>query len=84
MNREIYLMFVDNDIVVPFNQITVNQADNKDLTPATKDQKDLVEQFIVAQREINSKQKKNKKTKLIDKVKDTIKDSVDQFEKDYK
>ena len=30
LNRELYLLFVENDILVPYNQLTINPADPKD------------------------------------------------------
>lgn len=30
LNRELYLLFIDNNIIVPYNQITVNPADPSD------------------------------------------------------
>lgn len=86
LNREIYLMFNDNDIVIPFNQITINNADDKNRPTANASQKELVEQFIEIQRGlISNKSNKGKKknNKILEKVKNTFKESVDQLEKDF-
>ena len=86
LNREIYLMFNDNDIVIPFNQITINNADDNNRPSANATQKELVEQFIEIQRGlVSTKPNKNKKknNKILEKVKDTLRESVDQLEKDF-
>ncbi len=86
LNREIYLMFNDNDIVIPFNQITINNQDDKNRPSANATQKELVEQFIEIQRGlVSTKPNKNKKknNKILEKVKDTLRESVDQLEKDF-
>ena len=38
MKREFYLLFKEHDIQIPYNQITVNQQDDKDRKKASKEE----------------------------------------------
>ncbi len=60
LNREFYLLFVRNDIIVPYNQITVNQPDPKDRPKANPAQKSVAEEAVKKNR---TPKKPNRKTR---------------------
>ncbi|HBF68584.1 MAG TPA: hypothetical protein DDW20_04630 [Firmicutes bacterium] len=64
-NREIYQMFVKNNIVVPYKQITVNGPDPINRPKATNEDIKLSQQLLKANR---AKQNPKKKQKLSQKI----------------
>lgn len=58
LNREIYMMFVRNNIAVPYNQITVSQADTKPRPKATKEDKALAEKITAVNRAMPAEEKR--------------------------
>ena len=77
--REIYQMFNRNNICIPFNQITVNNADSKDTPVASEEDKKLSKGLIDQQREI--KQGK-KKTKFVSRVKQSFETTMKEVDGD--
>jgi small conductance mechanosensitive channel len=59
LNREFFLLFVNNDIIVPYNQITINEADPKNRPSANPEQRSAVNEAIKK----NRAPKKNTKKK---------------------
>lgn len=55
LNRELYLLFVENDIIVPYNQITINPADPSDRPKPTKAELDASKRITNANRGIGKK-----------------------------
>ena len=53
LNREIYIMFTNNDVLIPYPQIVVNPPDKKSVEPTLKDKK-ASEKFIREQKELSS------------------------------
>ena len=80
LNREIYLLFRDNGILVPYKQITVNPADPSKLPSASEEDKELVEAFFDDKRGITPKSTSKKNKKFLDKLKETFDDSVNKLE----
>ena len=79
LNREFFLMCKDNNIILPYNQVTVNEADPKDRPKATTEQ---VAEAVKAQnllRGIEGKQPKKKRT-----FNSRIKESLDKTKNDLK
>lgn len=74
-NREIYQMFVKNDILIPYNQITVNSPDPTDRPKATSDDIKLSKQLISGQR---SKKPAAKKQKLRQKIAKAYQEALDE------
>ena len=77
LNREFFLMCKDNDIILPYTQVTVNEADEKDRPKATKEQ---VAEAVKAQnllRGIEGKQPKKKRT-----FNSRVKESLDKTKHD--
>ena len=74
-NREIYQMFVKNDILIPYTQITVNSADPTNRPKATSDDIKLSKQLISGQR---SKKPAAKKQKLRQKIAKAYQEALDE------
>lgn len=74
-NREIYQMFVKNDILIPYTQITVNSADPTNRPKATSDDIKLSKQLISGQR---SKKPAAKKQKLRQKIAKAYQEVLDE------
>lgn len=74
--REIYKMFVDNDIIVPLNQITVNPADPKDRPKASDEEKKTSASVLAKNR---AKKSGKTKEKLSTKISKAYKSTVDDF-----
>ena len=53
MNRELKIIFDENDINVPFPQVTVSQLEEKSKDKSTKVSHKEVEAFVKEQREIS-------------------------------
>lgn len=77
LNREIYQMFVKNDIVVPFNQITINNPDSADRPLASAEDKQLSQGLINQQRAITPK---GKKTRFVNKVKASFEETLKEVD----
>lgn len=58
--REIYKMFVDNDIIVPYQQIVVNPPDPKDRPQASDEEKKASEEVLMKNRAKKAPKKKEK------------------------
>lgn len=68
LNRELYLMFVKNDILIPFNQIVVNPPD-KERPKATEEERKIAEKLDASYRKISTpKEKKN----ILQKARDSL------------
>jgi small conductance mechanosensitive channel len=74
--REIYKMFVDNDIIVPFNQVTVNPADPKDRPKASDEEKKTSASVLAKNR---AKKSGKTKEKLSTKISKAYKATVEEF-----
>ncbi len=74
-NREIYQMFVKNNIIVPYKQITVNSPDPINRPKATTDDIKLSNQLLKANR---SKQGPKKKQKLSQKIASAYQETIDE------
>ncbi len=78
--REVYLMFVNNNILVPYKQITVNPPDTKDRPKASEEDKKLSRQLDKKNKSRNGPVKKEKlKAKIVKAYSDTVKDAEEDF-----
>ena len=50
MNREIKIMFEKNNLALPYQQVVVNQPDDKQKTPLTAEQEESALKFVKSQR----------------------------------
>jgi len=73
--REIYQMFVNNDIIVPFNQVTINQADPKDRPKASDEDKAESSKVLAT----NRAKKVKEKQKISQKIKKAYKESLEDI-----
>lgn len=71
INRDIYQMFVDNNILVPYNQITVNPADPTNRPKASKEETEEVNASWKSRRALPNDDSDKKRT-FIEKAKDAI------------
>ena len=74
--REVYLMFVLNDISIPFNQIVVNPQDDQNRPTATSDEIEIAESLNQKNREIAPKPKKES---FLKRAKETFIDDMDNI-----
>lgn len=77
LNREFYLLFKRNDIQIPFNQVTVNPADEKERKKASEEQIETAKKAQNLLRGIEGKTPKKKRT-----VASTVRESLDKTRKD--
>ena len=76
--REIYKMFVDNDVIVPLNQIVINQPDSKPRPKASDEEKKASAAVVTKNRAKKAPAKKEKLSTRISKAyKETLKDMKD-------
>ena len=76
--REIYKMFVDNDVIVPLNQIVVNPADPKDRPKASDEEKKASKAVLEKNRAKKAPNKKEKFSTRVSKAyESTLKDIKD-------
>lgn len=68
LNRELYQMFVKNDILIPYNQIVVNPPDPKRPT-ASEEERKIAEKLDASYRKIN---KTTKKKNILQKARDSL------------
>lgn len=73
LQREIYRMFVDNDILVPYNQIVINPEDPKK-PKATKEEKKLADELNFNNRQVSQDDDKT----FFEKTKEAIKESIEK------
>lgn len=66
--REIYQMFVNNDILVPFEQLVINQPDPKKRPKATKEELKAGQALLENNRKLKEVEKKDKFTRRIKKA----------------
>lgn len=71
INRDVYQMFAKNDIIIPFNQITVNPADPTDRPLATKAKAKVAQDYWKSKRALPASQDPKKRT-FIEKTRDAI------------
>ncbi len=76
LQREIYRMFVDNDILVPYNQIVINKEDPKK-PKATSEEIKLADKLNFNNRQVL---KETDKT-FLERTKEAIKESIDKPKK---
>ena len=74
--REIFQMFTDNDIIVPFNQVTINEADPKDRPKASDEDKEESSKVLAK----NRAKKVKEKQKISQKIKKAYKESLEEME----
>ncbi len=74
--REVYLMFVLNDISIPFNQIVVNPQDDQNRPSATAEEIEIAESLNQKNREIAPKPKKES---FLKRAKETFIDDMDNI-----
>lgn len=67
LNREIYQMFVKNDILIPYDQVVVNPPDPR-RRKATKQESEIAEKMDASYRRVK---KEGKKKNLIEKAKES-------------
>lgn len=67
LNREIYQMFVKNDILIPYDQVVVNPPDPR-RQKATKQESEIAEKMDASYRQVK---KEGKKKNLIEKAKES-------------
>lgn len=83
LNREIYQMFVKNDIVVPYKQITINNPDPINRPKASEEDKKLSQQLLKGNRAKNSQKKKQKLSqKIVHAYQETLEDAKEDFNND--
>ncbi|MBQ2069993.1 MAG: mechanosensitive ion channel family protein [Bacilli bacterium] len=80
LNREIYLLMVDNDITIPFRQIAINQADDPNKPRATEEEKASLEKIVTKARALpeNTKKKRNIGHKFKESLNETVKQMEDE------
>ena len=76
--REIYQMFVKNDIIVPYAQVVVNPPDPKDRPKATDEEKEKSKAMLSKNR---AKKAAPKKQKLSEKFAKAYDDTLEDFKK---
>ncbi len=74
LNREIYQMFVKNDILIPYNQIVVNPPDPR-RQKATKQESEIAEKMDSSYRQVK---KDAKKKNIIEKAKESWSKAVEE------
>ena len=77
--REIYQMFVRNDIIVPFQQLVINSPDPKDRPHADDEQRKESKKLLQNNREVKKKQKEKFSTKIKKATKSTVKEFEDSL-----
>ena len=84
LKREFYLCFRKNDVQIPYTQVTVNPEDNKDRPKATQEETLLAlkEQKKLRGIEDTPAQKKGKKERVINKVKESLNKTKQELEDD--
>ena len=70
--RELYLLFVKNDVIIPFKQVVVNPPDSLDRPKATTKDKDDVNVYLYGTSKVKDKKSK-KKDNLISVIKEASK-----------
>lgn len=81
MKREFYLLFKNNNIQIPYNQVTVNPEDSKIRDKASETDKEYSLHAIREQRGLVVKEKPKKKTnKMVDKVKKSLEKTREEME----
>lgn len=79
--REIYQMFVRNDIIVPFKQVTVNQPDPRDRPKASDEDLEQSKKVVSANR---AKKAPKKKKNFSEKLRVAYDETVESVEKSMK
>ena len=77
LNREFYLLFKRHNIQIPFNQVTVNPADEKERKKASEEQIETAKKAQNILRGIEGKAPKKKRS-----VASTVRESLDKTRKD--
>lgn len=81
MKREFYLLFKNNNIQIPYTQVTVNPEDDKKRDKASEKDKEYSLHAIREQRGLVVKEKPKKKTnKVVDKVKKSLEKTREDME----
>jgi len=82
LKREFYLLFKNNDVQIPFTQVTVNPEDEKKRPKATPEQivLSLNEQRKLRGLEQEPAKPKKTKNKVIAKVKESMNKTVKELE----
>ncbi|MCR5078745.1 MAG: mechanosensitive ion channel family protein [Bacilli bacterium] len=83
LNREIYLLLVDNHITIPFRQIVINQADDPNRPRATKEERESVEKVYAKGRAVPVASGKKRK-RIQSRLKDSLDETVKQLEEEVK
>ncbi|MDY6093453.1 MAG: mechanosensitive ion channel [Candidatus Enteromonas sp.] len=77
LNRELYLLFEENNIIVPYNQITVNPADPSNRPQASASELTASRKATEALRGITAPPKKTKTPKsIIKKIGETVREAA--------
>ena len=79
LNRELYLLFQQNDILIPYQQIVVNPPDPTDRPKANPDQVKKSKEVINSQRGIGEKTKAKKKS-FVKKISQSMEENVQSLE----
>lgn len=76
LNRELYLLFVENDILVPYNQLTINPADPKDRPAPTAADIKAAQKVTDANRGVGQKAKKKADETFMKRISKTVKNAA--------
>ena len=76
ITRELYLLFTDNDIIIPFKQLVVNAPDPINKPRATKEDLKLSDERWYSSPD---KKDKNKKKNIMSNLNKVVKESNDEF-----
>lgn len=81
LKREVFLILKDNDVLIPYNQITINQADPKDRPSPTPSEQEIVNAFS---RSIREAPKQEKKKGIFGHMKEAYEETVEETKKEAK